>query len=506
MNLLTHTQGYILMILFGILMTSITYWVSLNPRWSHTQSGFLKAGASVHWLIGSFSIAAAWIWAPALFISVQKAYELGLPGIFWFTFPNIIALVIYSWLGPKIRSRIPGGYTLPDWIRYRFNDKWIHRIYLGTFLWYQVMSVTVQVFVGGLMLAFITGINLNILMVSLGVIALTYTLLAGMRGSMMTDFIQMAMILSIGIIVIPWTVNVAGGWSAVEIGLGGLANNTNIFDPKIAYSFGIVTSIGLIAGSINDQQYWQRSFAIDKENLKKAFFWGGMLFGIVPISMSILGFLAANPGLHIAMPEGVQLPMIGISLVGKLLPSWAAMLFVIMLLCGLSSTLDSGLCAGASLWAIDTVTLNDTEKEVLRKERLGLALTKDENQIKNNLDEKTPRRARQAMIGLLVVGILVAMAVQYIPGFGLDKLWWVFNGIASMTVIPTVLSLYWNKQSPKGVILGFVCSFIGMIFFIIGNATNNNDLVVLAALFIVVISLIMNLVFQSKEEFSCESS
>ena len=342
---------------------------------------------------------------------------------------------------------------------------------------------------------------MNIVMVLLGIIPLIYTLLAGLRGSMITDFVQMAMILIIGIVVIPWVVSVAGGFEAVSKGMGGIANNRNIFDPKIAYSFGIVTSIGLIAGSINDQQYWQRSFAIDKNNLKKAFFWGGILFGIVPIGMSILGFLAANSDLGIKMPEGVQLPMIGIALVSKLLPAWATLLFAIMLLSGLSSTLDSGLCAGASLWAIDTMKTSEKEKEILRKEKLGLSLSDEEDKVKTDLDKKTPRRARQAMFVLVVVGILVAVAVENIPGFGLDKLWWVFNGIASMTVVPTILSLYWDRQSIKGVLLGFLFSFIGIIFFIAGNALGNNDMVIWSGIGIICISLIMNFAFPSKERF-----
>ena len=45
--------------------------------------------------------------------------------------------------------------------------------------------------------------------------------------------------------------------------------------------------------------------------------------------------------------------MIGIATVAQLLPGWATLLFVIALLAGLSSTLDSGLVAFASLFAID---------------------------------------------------------------------------------------------------------------------------------------------------------
>lgn len=319
---------------------------------------------------------------------------------------------------------------------------------------------------------------------------------------MITDFIQMGMILVIGGIIIPWLVNSVGGFQSVKNGLGGIAHNNNIFDLKVAYSFGIVTSIGLIAGSINDQQYWQRSFAIERTKLKKSFFWGGLIFGIVPVGMSIIGFLAADPRLGVTMPNGIDLPMIGVSLVGKFLPIWGTMLFVTMLLSGLNSSLDSGLCAGASLWAIDTIKASPDERNVLEKDKLGQSLDKAEIEIKNELDKRILKKAKYAMVGLLAFGILVAMAVQYIPGFGLDKLWWVFNGIATMTVVPTVVSLYWDRQSTKGVLLGFGFSFIGLIFFIVGNALNNTDMIIGAALAILVLSTLMNFAFPNKEKFT----
>jgi len=312
----------------------------------------------------------------------------------------------------------------------------------------------------------------------------------------------MIMIIGVGIIIIPWAVSAGGGWQSVVKGFGGLAHDTNIFNWGVVYSFGIVTSIGLIAGSISDQQYWQRSFAIQKNHLIKSFIWGGILFGIVPLTLSILGFMGANPDLGIQMPQGVQLPMIGVAVVSKLLPAWASVLFIVMLMSGLSSTLDSGFAAGASLWAIDSVRLSKAEKEVLRKERLNIPFSSEDENIKAGLDNKTPRRAREAMIGLATIGLIVALIVEYVPNFGLDKLWWVFNAIASMAVIPTILGLYWDKLSAKGVLYGFIGSFVGIVAFIWGNAVGNNALIVFSAVFIVVISLVMNLSFPRKELFT----
>lgn len=493
MTLMSQPAGYVLMLVFGVVMVALTILLSRDRRWKHTGVGFLVAGRQVKWPIAAPSIAASWIWAPALFVSVQKSYELGLPGIFWFTVPNIAALVIFAFLAPSVRKRIPGGYTLPDWIRYRFGNSTVHKVYMVPYIWYQIMAICVQVFVGGMMLNFITGIPLNILMPLLLVISLAYALISGLRASIVTDFIQMVFIIVGGIIILPWVANAAGP-GAISEGLGGLAGNTNILDPKVAFSFGIVTSIGLIAGAIADQQYWQRSFAIKQDHLIPSFVIGGILFGIVPIALSILGFIAANPAMEISLPEGTGLPMIGVATVVKLLPTWASMFFVIMLLAGLCSTLDSGLCAASSLYAIDMAKMSDAEREVLRKERIGLEFSTEDKSAKEVLDRKTMRRSRAAMFGIAILGLITAYIAQHL--FSLDRLWWIFNGVASCFAVPTVLSIYYKRLTAKGVLYGICGSLIGMVFFVYGNWVQNDLITVCSAIFIIVISLVFCLMFR----------
>src|ERR1051325_134151 len=493
MNALSQSAGYWLIIVFGIAMILLTYFASRSERWMKSGTGFLVAWRDVPWWLAAPSVAASWIWAPALFVSVQKAYQLGLPGIFWFTAPNIVALVIFAWLAPKIRRIIPGGYTLPDWIRYRLGSEAVHKVYLIPYIWYQVMAVTVQIFVGGLMLNYMTGISLNLIMVLLLVLCLIYSLISGLRASVITDFVQMIFIIAGVLINPPW---VAGkvGWGAVTKGLGGLAGNTNMLDPKVAFSFGIVTSIGLIAGSISDQQYWQRAFAIKPKHLVKSYVFAGILFGIVPILLSILGFVAANPAMGIAMPQGVGLPMIGIEVVVKILPLWAAVFFVVMLLSGLMSTLDSGMCAASSLYAIDLARLTPDQRGVLAKERSGLPLTDADERIKDQLDKETVGRARIGMYAISVLGLILAFVVQHL--FSLDRLWWIFNGVATCFAVPTVLSLYYDRLSAKGVITGICGAGVGMIAFVYGNWVQNDVITVFSALFIVAISLICCLIFK----------
>lgn len=464
MAFISSSIGYGFLLLFGIGMILLT---CLFAKWKsgNTKESFLVARRKIDWYIGGSSIAASWIWAPALFVSVQMAYQKGLAGIFWFTLPNVIALAIFAFLAPKIRERLPEGYTLPQYIRHRLESERAHKVYLVPYFFYQLMAVTVQLFAGGSLVSLLTGISLTTIMPILAIIALVYTLISGLEASIVTDFFQLGIIFIIGALILPLTWGAAGGVSAISAGLGGLAGIKNIFDPGVAFSFGIVTSIGLIAGAISDQQYWQRSFAIKKNHLVRAFIFGAILFGIVPIALSTLGFLAANPALGVTLPEGIDVSMIGVQTVATLLPTWAVFLFVVMLLSGLSSTLDSGLSATSSLWVTDVA--------------------------KTKSDEGSIKSARYAMIGISILGLLVALGALYIPGFGLKHLWWVFNTIAACVMVPTVLSLYWDRLSERGVFWGVLVAFvIGIPSFIYGNVIDSPIWIVGASLFIVAISTI----------------
>ncbi len=462
MNFVSPAFGYWFLALFGLGMLLITYLFARLKK-SHTKDDFLVADRKVGWFIGGSSIAASWIWAPALFISVQMAYEKGLAGIFWFTVPNILALALFAFLAPRIREKLPEGYTLPQFIKQKLQSERVHKMYLFPYFFYQLMAVTVQLFAGGSLVSLLTGISLTTVMPLLAIIALVYTIVSGLKASIITDFVQLILIFAIGGVILPLVWKAVGGVTAITAGLGGLERIENILDPGVAFSFGIVTSIGLIAGAISDQQYWQRAFAIKKKQLAKSFIFGAILFGIVPVALSTLGFIGANPELGITLPEGVDASMIGVQAVATLLPSWAVFLFVIMLLAGLCSTLDSGLSATSSLWVTD-VAKPGTDKEAIAS-------------------------SRKAMFGVSILGLAVALTALYIPDFGLKHLWWVFNTVAACVVVPTILSLYWDRLSEKGVFWGVLTSFVvGIPLFIYGNIIDKPIWIVGTTLFIIAIS------------------
>src|SRR3989344_5907953 len=207
---LSASQGYWLLALYGVVMIAVTYFFARWKRYRSIQ-GFLVAERNGKWWLGATSIAASWIWAPALFVSVQSAYQQGLPGIFWFTFPNIIALLIYIWLAPKVREKMPFGYTLPQYIKHRLQSEKVHKIYLFPYFFYQLMAVTVQLFAGGGLVSLLTGIPFINAMLIMAVIVLIYSFISGLESSFITEFIQFISIVVGVVVVVPWAISAAGG-------------------------------------------------------------------------------------------------------------------------------------------------------------------------------------------------------------------------------------------------------------------------------------------------------
>ena len=129
MNLLSSTDVFTLIVVYGVVLVSIVWFAT------HTENhaeGFLAADRSVSVWRGALSIAVSWVWAPAIFICSMQAYTKGLPGIFWFTAPNILCFFIFTPLGIRLRKLAPMGYTLPDFIRRRFaNNRAVHIAFLN---------------------------------------------------------------------------------------------------------------------------------------------------------------------------------------------------------------------------------------------------------------------------------------------------------------------------------------------------------------------------------------
>jgi Na+/proline symporter len=470
-QILSPIQGVILLVIYGALMigaTLVLRQIQRRKRADTNMPEFLLANRGVGVMRGAMSIAASWIWAPALFVSSQKAFEQGLPGAFWFIFPNLLALVVFAPFALKVRKLLPKGYTLPQLIRERHGTG-VHRLYMVQFIGLQLCSFAVQILGGATLIQVLSGLPFIAVGLLLVTIVLIYAVLGGLRASVMTDYIQMATILTICAVTIPWAISMAGGASAVAAGFAGASGSFgNIFDPWIFYSFGISTTIGLLSGPIGDQMHWQRAYAIRSDrDVIKTFWVAACLFVIVPLSLTTLGFIAAG-NVHSGEWAIKNAQLVGANTVSLLLPGFMLVVFAVMVLSGLCATLDSILCAISSLTVVDLFKRREESE------------TTDANRHENL------KIARCAMI----VAALVGLGIASIPGLKILHLFLFYGTLRASTLIPTVLTLLWPKLQSRAVFFAVMLSLMfGAPVLAIGEFMGNPHLRVLGSLLVVTIGL-----------------
>lgn len=428
---------------------------------------FLVADRSVGTLVGAMSVASTWIWAPALFLAAQKSFQQGLPGLFWFTAPNVLCLVFFAFLAVRIRKVFPRGYTLPQYIASRFDAK-THIVYLFAFLSLQICSLGVQLIAGAALLNAMGGVPYGPAVVVLAVTFTAYSLIDGLRSSIRTDLMQMAVIIGGIALLVPRAVETGGGWNTVAAGLAGYSGTFgNIFDPWVAYSFGITVTIGLMSGPVGDQQHWQRAFSFREGSAFPGYLLGAALFAIVPLSMGLLGFVAAgNSGAAPGVYSGaVAAQEVGADVIRTLLPQWGLVAFIVMILSGLASTGDSALCAGGSLIAVDVY-----RRYIDPECSDAVALTVS--------------RCAVAAIALAAVGIAL------IPGITILSLFLFYGTLRSSTLMPTVLLLFRKNIPAWGVFRGVTgAMIIGLPLYLAGEMLGNVHMKVAANVAIILVSV-----------------
>lgn len=184
---LTETEGLYLLLAFGVSMIALVWFKTDTER---SAEGFLAADRQLPMWQGAFSIAISWVWAPALFICSMQAYTLGLPGIFWFTAPNIVCFFVFAPIAIRLRRLMPMGYTLPQFIHERFEgNKPIHLLFLTGFFLTMVAALVANAYAGGILLNQVSGVDVKTAIVSMFVIALAYSLISGLKASVFTDVI-----------------------------------------------------------------------------------------------------------------------------------------------------------------------------------------------------------------------------------------------------------------------------------------------------------------------------
>ena len=413
--------GIVVLTVYAALMIGVTL---IFTRRAASAESFHVADRRIGAMVAAMSIAATWIWAPSLFTSSEMAYTRGVPGMFWFLVPNVLCLILFIPFAKRIRKQYPEGITLTGYMTERYRSPKVKGIYSFQLGALAVLSTSVQLLAGGKTLALLTGLPFWSMTLALAAIAYSYSRFSGIKASVATDVVQLGIILLGGALLVVLSLQLTGGVDTVIAGLGSVTGEygslVSASGVEVLLSFGLPTAVGLISGPFGDQCFCQRAFSIREDRIGRSFFAAALLFALVPIAMG------TDPG------------MVNFEFAMSLLPDWVLVPFLFMVISGLLSTVDSNLCAAASL-TTDWMTGEGAE----------------------NI-----RASRRVMLALLAVSILIAN----IPGLTVTHLFLFYGTLRASTLLPTVMTLLGKKLSAGGVFAGVLTALcVGLPIFAYGN-------------------------------------
>lgn len=417
------------LIVFALFSFGISYFFS--KAYGKSKEDFLVANRRLGLFEGSFSIAASWIWAPALFISALQAYTQGWVGFFWFAVPNFCALIIFALLVHKLINRFPQGFTLSEYMGKLYGNR-VQNLYWVSLIGLTIGAFATQLLAGAKFITIISGLDVFWSSLILAAIPLTYSLLFGLKSSVVTDYTKVVFLLIIG----------AGLVAGVllEVGISPLINGLNginkefvsLFDDKgwlVFLTFGLPAAISLLSGPFGDQAFWQRAFALQRNQLTKSFVLGAVIFITVPILMACLGFIAAGLGF---VPADRQ--FVNLYLVLELLPAWTVIPFAFMVLAGITSILDSKLCAVSSIAGQDFMQRFSKDQN----DRISLYFSK---------------------ISMIVLTVM-SFAIANIPGLQIVHLFLIYGALRASTFLPTLFTMLGYRLNKNGVFYGITISLV----------------------------------------------
>lgn len=467
MEIITQTQGWGLIAGFAILFMAVTILGSIGHD-TKSKVGYLVAERKIGWVRGAFSIAATWIWAPALFVAAQQGYEHGWVGVFWFTLPNAGVLVLFGWFARRARQMFPDGFTLSAAAGTLYSKR-VQHVYQVGLIALMVSATAVQLLAGSAVVSALSGIPFMSVSVAMSSISLAYVYWTGLRGSLVADWLQMVTMMVAGF-GLAFAVAWLAGADTMLSGLAGVGRDyTSLFSGPggaLFWSFGFSSTVALMSGPFGDQSFWQRAWAVQEGGRNggvfRSFSLGALVFATVPITMAILGVAAAGANLK---PQTMQL--VNLTAILNWLPVWTIVPFILFIFSGLVSTMTSQFSAMSTMFGHDFARPDAAPEG------------------RNN--------AKIAMIGLAVLGILIAG----IPGLTITSLWLAYGTVRACTVLPTMIMLTRKKRlSEAGAFWGIIAAWAAALPLAVwGQLFGGGTYVVVAAsLSAITISAVITLV------------
>ena len=331
---------------------------------------YFKGDGTIPWWVTSVSIFATLL-SPISFLSLTGNSYKG-TWLLWFAQLGIfiaIPLTIRFFLPVFSMLNIDTAY---HYLEIRYNDKGLRVIGALIFIIYQIGRMSIIMYLPSMVLAQLTGIKINVLIIVMGIISIIYSYTGGLKSVLWTDFIQ-GIVLILGVIfaLVFLLFNIDGGISEVAKSLfeGNkfIAPTEVIFDKNILKSsvFIIIVGAGLntFSSYISSEDIVQRfTTTTDIKELKKMTYVNGILsLGVATlfylIGTALFVFYNQNPNLL----QTAHQDQIFASYIAYQLPVGISGLLLAAIYAAAQSTLSTGLNSVATSWTLDIQRFIDND-------------------------------------------------------------------------------------------------------------------------------------------------
>ena len=268
----------------------------LFVRTGRNMKSFFAGGESVPWFIGGLSLFMSFFSAGTFVAWGAIAYKYGWVSVTIQWTMCIGALITGVWLAPKWKAT--GALTAAEFVKERLGLK-VQKTFIYIF-------TLVSLFIKGSVLypvAKLVSISLGFPLVPstivLGIMMIAYTAVGGLWAVMVTDILQFVILTAAVFIILPLSLNAAGGWETVTAkapdGFFDLLNGEYTFGFILAFTLYHICYIG------GNWTFVQRYTSVDsgKSARKVSFLFAG-LYLISPIIWMLppMIYRTINPSLQ----------------------------------------------------------------------------------------------------------------------------------------------------------------------------------------------------------------
>ena len=470
MNTNFETLDYIVFALYGIIILSVGLWVSRSKKGEtkSTEDYFLASKSLPWWAIGASLIAA----------NISAEQFIGMSGS---GFAGGLAIATYEWMAALtlivvgkfflpifIKKKI---YTIPEFVEQRYSSQLKTILAVFWIALYIFVNLASVLYLGGLALQTILGVNMISAIIGLALFAVAYSLYGGLSAVAWTDIIQVVVLILGGLVTTYLALDTASGGQGFIKGLNSIYDAVpERFDmilEKNNPEYMNLPGIGVLIGGmwIANLYYWgfnqyiiQRTLAAKSlEESQKGILFAAGLKMIIPLIVVIPGIAAYviinDPLLMEKLGESGMTNLPSLAQADKaypwlmqFLPTGLKGVAVAALAAAIVSSLASMLNSTATIFTMDIY------KQLINK---------------NASESKTVNVGRlSAFIALIIATIMAPLlggidqAFQFIQEY---------TGIVSPGILSVfVLGLFWKKTSNKGAVFGALASIPIALFFKVG--------------------------------------